>query len=180
MEKDAILHLRISAKLKERLEAVAKEQDLSFTDYVREALENWSTFDTHFLEKIFIHAQGQKMPMPIVIQQLLTSYMAQDYAFMEVFGKPTRAFARAFQHDVKDKKLVLIEGNDLSEVVLQQTKEDIAGLRDKMIEASESGKPLHISKQEATILAAAKAAKELSVKPEAKYTPMARAKAAKP
>jgi hypothetical protein len=175
MSKDERLVMLITKEQKDKIKVESKKQNINEPEYVRQAIDFYATFDVHFLEKIYIHAEGQKIPMPIVIQQLLTSYLAQDYAFLEVFGKPTRAFARAFQHDEKG----LIEGNDLSELVLKQTKEDIAGLREKLVESVQEEKSVRISKEEATIMGAGKAVMD-QVKAEAKYTPMARAKATKP
>ena len=174
--KEVLFQLKITEEQRQKIATEAKKRAINDPQYVREAIDFYSSFDVHFLEKIYTHAESQKIPMPKVIQNLLCSYFGQDYAFMEVFGKPTRAFARAFQHDENG----LIEANDLSDLVERQTKEDIAGLREKLVESVQDGKAAHITKEEASILGAAKAIRDQGVKAEAKYTPMARAKAAKP
>jgi len=151
MAKEEVVMIRMNTELRERIKAEALKQEISIPEYMRQALENWTSFNVHFLEKIYILAEDQKIPMTLVIQQLLTSYLGQDYAFQDVFGMPTRAFTRAFQHDEKG----LISGNKLSELVFQQTLADIAGLRNKLIQSVQEGKAAVITKEEAAILGAA-------------------------
>lgn len=173
--KEILYQLKITEEMREKIATEAKKQAINDPEYVRQAIDFYSSFDVHFLEKIFSTAESHKISMPLTIELLLTSYLSQDYAFMEIFGKPTNAFVRAFQHNADG----LIEGNDLSELVLRQTKDDIAGLREKLIESVQEGKSVRISKEEATIMGAGKAVMDQGVKPEAKFSPVARAKAAR-
>ncbi len=137
MSKDAILHIRINGKQKQKIEAEAKKQDLNVPKYVTEALEFYSSFDIHFLEQIYMTAEKMKLPMPIVIQQLLQAYISADYARMEAFGSSAGAktYKRAFQYDENG----LIEGTRHSDLVYEQELKEALEVRDRLFSTSKTG-----------------------------------------
>lgn len=150
MEKDAILHIRISAKQKKNIEAEAKKQNVNVPKYVLEALNFYSAFDVHFLEHIYDTAEKVKLPMSTVIQQLLVAYINADIAIMDVFGTGGKTYKRAFQYDENG----LIEGNKHADLVYEQTKKEISVLRTKLENAVKAGTPVLITRDDAALMAA--------------------------
>lgn len=102
MKKDTVLHVRITGKQKEKIEAEAKKQNVKVPQYVIEALDFYAGFDVHFLECMYSTAEKMKLPMPTVIEHLLQSYLSTDGARAEVFGTGGKAYRRAFQYDDQD------------------------------------------------------------------------------
>jgi hypothetical protein len=147
MNKDERLVMLITKEQKDKIKAESKKQNINEPEYVRQAIEFYSTFDVHFLEHIYALGEKTKLPMPLVIQQLLASYLAQDDAYMDKFKKPSKAFQRAFQYDENG----LIQGNAHSDLVFEQTKEDIEKFKGYLIETNEAGKPMWIPKEQMPI-----------------------------
>ena len=150
MNKESLLQVRITEKQKEKIEAEAKKQGVKVPEYVLAALDFYGSFDVHFLEHINATAEKMKLSMPIVIQQLLQAYISADCAIMEVFGTGGKTYKRAFQYDENG----LIEGNKHADLVYEQVKEEISTLRTKLENAVKKGKPVLISKEDASLMAA--------------------------
>lgn len=148
--KESVLHIRISDKQKAKIENAAKAQDVKVPQYVLEALDFYGGFDVHFLEHIYSTAQKMKLPMPIVIQQLLEAYINADVAIMEVFGTGGQTYRRAFQYD----EAGLIEGIKHADLVYSQVKKEALDLKKKLKRGSETGAPVKISKEDAALMAA--------------------------
>ena len=150
MDKDAVLHVRINSKQKNKIEAEAKKQNVKVPQYVSEAIDFYSAFDVHFLEHIYATAEKMKLPMPTVIQQLLVAYINADCAVMEVFGTGGKTYKRAFQYNENG----LIEGNKHADLVYKQVMEEISVLKTKLGKAVKAGKPVLITRDDAAIMAA--------------------------
>ena len=154
MAKDAILHIRISAEQKARIEAEARKQDVTTAQYVIEALDFYSTLDVHFLESMHMTAEKVKLPMSKVIQNLLVAYINTELAQMDFLNTGGITYQRAFQWD-KDG---LIEGIKHMDLTYNQAKEEYVFLREKLEKANKDGQSVLITHREAALIAPAFAA----------------------
>jgi hypothetical protein len=170
--KTELLQVAVTPEQKEKYEAEAKKQDVSLSDYMRECLDNWSTFDVHFLEHMNIISEKLKFPMPIVIQNFITAFITAESAMLETYGTSPKTYKRAFQFSDAGE---LITGNELSSLVYEQTKKDAETLKRKLEDSARTGKPAKITTEEGTFLAMHRPS-EGHVKAEAKYPRMAASK----
>jgi len=120
------------------------------SEYLRRCEKFHRSFHPDFLTQIEQAAELSKQDVPTVIQQLLTVYMAQDFAIYEVMGK-TKTYSRAFSYE----KGKLVTGNELSDKVAAEVKAEAMALK-KRLEAMKEGKieATVITREEAGLMAA--------------------------
>jgi len=105
------------------------------SEYLRKCAKFYRAFSPDFLAQIEKAAEISKQDVPVVIEQLLTVYMATNFAINETMG-PTKTWSRSFQYDSSGR---LITGNELSEKVTKEVKE-AAGALKKRLEEMKEGK----------------------------------------
>jgi len=127
-----------------------KKLKIKIPEYLRQAVEFYGSFNEDFLKQINDTAKLTKTNTATVIQQLLTVYMAQDFAIYSTMGK-TKTFQRAFQFTPEG----LISGNQLSEQVAAEVTKAAEDLRSRL-EAMKHGKMKEtiISFEEAGLMSA--------------------------
>lgn len=128
MAKDEILHLRIAGEQKKKIKLEAKRRGVTVPGYVIEALSFFGCFDFEFLRHHADTAKGLHLPFGVFIQQLLTTYMAEDCARLAVNGEGTvETYGRAFVFDGGG----LVTGRRHFDMVFEEAKKEAEGLRGK-------------------------------------------------
>jgi len=143
--------LMVRLSVSEKLKIYRAAGKLNSSEYLRRCETFHRSFEPDFMAKLEKAAELSKQDVPTVIQQLLTIYMAQDFAINDTLG-PTKTWARSFQYDSTGR---LITGNELSEKVTKEVKE-AAGALKKRLEGMKEGKAesITISRSEASMMSA--------------------------
>lgn len=146
MADDIAITIRIPVKSKQRLQEVAKRRGTTLTGLLLAGGEMLAGFDEDFLAQIEKTAEIARTDIFTVIEQLLTVYMAQDYAIYDTLGV-TKTFSRAFQIE-RDG---IMRGDRLSKSVESEVREAVQALLEKL-QTAENG--IRITREEAALLCA--------------------------
>lgn len=159
MGKDEVIMIRMTTEQKEKIETEAKKQNINTPEYVRQAIDFYSSLDHHFLRHARADAESFHLPFGVFMMQLITTWQAQDGAKLDVHGKGNlHTYGRAFQFNESG----LIKGREHFDLVFEEAKKEEITLRKKIGMTSKA----ELQGQ--------------GVKEEVRVTPTARAKAAKP
>jgi hypothetical protein len=147
--KTELIQIVVTPEQKKKIVQEAKKHDQGLSDYIRDSLSSWASFDVHFLEQVNMTAEKMHLPLTLAIQNLLQAYMATESAVLETYGTPPKTFRRAFQFDQDG----LITGNKLSEMVFQQAKKDAAAVKERLEESVREKKAVRITTAEGAFIA---------------------------
>ena len=143
--------LMVRFSVSEKLEIFRAAGKLNSSEYLRRCEIFHRSFDADFMAQLEQAASLSKTDVPTVIQQLLLTYMAQDFAINQELG-PTKTWARAFSYDSSGR---LVSGNELSDRTAAEVKTAVRELK-KKLESMKDGKVdnIVISRREATLMTA--------------------------
>jgi len=145
------LFLKLTPELKEKGEKTAKEWGVKFPDFVRDSIEFYASFSEGFLSQMNITASSMKLPIPVIIENLLMTYIAADSARLDVFGVKPKAFQRAFLFTEKG----LITGAQVSEICYEMAINDAKNVKKRLEIGVERGEMVQINTEEAIDLLSA-------------------------
>lgn len=86
------VNIRASAEDKERWEKAAKDQGLSFSDFVREALDFKASLGTLFRKGVRHFSEALGVNESVLVQNLILEQWALESAKEKVFGPTARVF----------------------------------------------------------------------------------------
>lgn len=168
MEKlrDDQMILRVNMDERVQIVDAAMERNTTISALIREAVKFYLGFPLAFIEQMEKVAKESKTDVSTLIGRLMLVYVADDKAKIDNFGV-SKTFQRAFRLDEKGK---LMEAEQISDNTYEEVDKVCKEVLKKMKWIA-AGKKTLLSKEEGSYV---------PVLQEAKYTPMARAKAAKP
>jgi hypothetical protein len=151
MKKDVRLVVKITGDQQRTIETESKKQNINEPEYVRQAIEFYSSLDLHFLRHARATAEGLHLPFGVFIQQLLTTQMADDAANLAVNGEgTTETYARAFQFNERG----LIQGREHFDLVFEEAKKEKIALRERLRGTRKAETSANSTKEEVAYMAA--------------------------
>ena len=97
--KETIISIRVSPEEQEEWKKKAEEQGLSFTDFVKEAVEIRAGFTKYFSDRLKNFSKLMNVSESIVLQNLVISWMARNIAETEVFPEKDMLWEFMFSSD---------------------------------------------------------------------------------
>lgn len=126
----------------------AERQGINLVEYLRQAFDFYSEFDIDFLKQIQPMAKEMRVPLPILMQNLLMAYIATERAAIDVFKVQPKTFQRAFQTEGTK----LITTRKLSDIVYSQAKKDASAVKERLEMGVRDNKPVHITTAQAAFI----------------------------
>ena len=149
-KKEYLLQITTTRKMEKQIREAAKDKNIKMSDFGREAIGFYLSFDPHFMRHMKSVAEKMRLPVPIVITNFITVYIAAESAALEAYGTSPTIYKRAFQYTESGE---LITGNDLSILAFDQSTENLKKLKEKLEESAQTGKPAAITLEEAAFIA---------------------------
>ena len=135
---------------KKEIQLIAERRNQTLTELVLTGIRMMTDFNDDFLRQIDEVAEMSKISTSRIMAQLLTVYVAQDSALLEIFGK-SQTYKMSLQHDSSGK---LITGDELSKKVFKETLAAAQNLKTRLKKSSKGkNKKTFISYEDASQLA---------------------------
>jgi hypothetical protein len=172
VDKDDRMVFRVTDE--ERVEVVdaSLDRDITITELVKRSLKFYLGFPPGFIERMEKAAKEYETDVSTMVARLLLVYVATDKAIIDNFGV-SKTYQRAFSFTPDGK---LIPAEEISDKTYEEMDKVCKKFLKKLIRTAETGEDSVLTKEEATLFPMV----DRGVKPEAKYSPVARAKTAKP